>query len=72
MLAVLFMAGIKFPVTAAVMGLGWSVSRYLYMVGYCSGKEGGKGRYRGITYVLFQMGLLGLTIWNGVTMVLRQ
>jgi glutathione S-transferase len=40
------------------------------MVGYCSGKAGGAGRYRGITFYFFQAGLLGLTIWNGVTLVL--
>lgn len=40
------------------------------MVGYCNGTEGGKGRYKGIAYYLFQSGLFGLTIWNGVTMVL--
>lgn len=54
------------------MGVGWSVCRYLYMVGYCSGKEGGKGRYRGIGFYLFQFGLLSLTVWNGVTMIMGQ
>lgn len=69
-LGALLLAGIKFPITAAIMGLGWSVSRYMYMVGYCNGTEGGKGRYNGIAFYLFQAGLFGLTIWNGVTMVL--
>ena len=49
-----------------------SISRYLYMSGYCSGKEGGKGRYRGISFYLFQFSLYGLTIWNGVTMLLKK
>lgn len=70
MLGALLLAGLRYPITAAVMGVGWSVSRYLYMVGYCSGKEGGKGRYQGIAFYLFQAGLLGLTVWNGVAMVL--
>jgi len=68
----LLLAGLKFPITAAVMGLGWSVSRYLYMVGYCNGTEGGKGRYRGISYMLFQFGLYGLAVWNGVMMVMEK
>jgi glutathione S-transferase len=70
MLGSLLLAGIRFPVASALMGAGWTVSRYLYMVGYCSGQEGGKGRYRGITFYLFQFGLLGLTVWSGVQMVL--
>jgi glutathione S-transferase len=72
MLGALMLAGIKFPLTAAVMGLGWSVCRYLYMVGYCSDAEGGKGRYRGIAYMLFQLGLFGLAAWNGVTMIMEK
>jgi len=70
MLGALLLAGLRFPIAAAVMGVGWSVSRYLYMTGYCSGKEGGKGRYRGASFYLFHFGLLGLTVWNGVQMVL--
>ena len=70
MLAALVLGGIKFPISAAIMGVAWTVSRYLYMVGYCSGQEGGKGRYRGIYFFVFQAGLLGLTAWSGITMVL--
>lgn len=33
MLGSLLLAGLRFPLTAAVMGMGWSVARYLYMVG---------------------------------------
>jgi len=33
------------------MGVGWTVSRYIYMVGYCEGGVGGKGRYKGIYFV---------------------
>ena len=43
MLGALLLAGLKFPVAAAVMGAGWTVCRYFYMVGYCNGTEGGKG-----------------------------
>ena len=70
MLGALLLAGIKFPITSAVMGAGWTVSRYLYMVGYSRGGEGGKGRYNGIYFWLFQIGLIGLSVYNGLTMVL--
>jgi glutathione S-transferase len=70
MLGALLLAGIKFPITSAAMGGAWTVSRYLYMVGYSKGGEGGKGRYQGIYFWLFQTGLIGLTIYSGVTMVL--
>ncbi|KAK0122012.1 hypothetical protein ONS95_010276 [Cadophora gregata] len=65
----LILAGLRFPLTAAVFGLGWSVSRYFYMTGYCKGGTG-KGRYNGITFWLFQLGLLGLTGYNGLAMIL--
>lgn len=70
MLGALLLAGIRFPLTAAAMGAGWSVMRYVYMVGYSAGGEGGKGRYKGITFWLFQLGLMGLAGYNGVAMVM--
>jgi len=70
MLAALLLAGLQFPVTAAVMGAGWTVSRYVYMDGYCRGGEGGKGRYRGSSFWLFQLGLVCLTGYTGVAMVM--
>jgi len=69
--AALLIAGLQFPITAAIMGAGWSVSRYIYMVGYSQGGEGGKGRYKGITFWLFQFGLVGLCIYEGVTMAMK-
>jgi len=70
LLAALLLAGLKFPITSAVMGAGWTMSRYLYMVGYSKGEEGGKGRYKGIYFWLFQLGLAGLAGYNGVAMIL--
>lgn len=63
------LAGLRFPLTAAVFGLGWSVSRYFYMTGYSKGGDG-KGRYNGVTFWLFQLGLLGLTGYNGLAMIM--
>jgi glutathione S-transferase len=72
MLASLLLAGLRFPITAAIMGAGWSLGRYLYMTGYTRGDQGGKGRYQGIFYQLFQMGLMLLAGYNGVMMVLEK
>jgi len=69
MLGALLFAGIYFPLTAAAMGLGWSVCRWLYMKGYSEGQQRGKGRHKGIFYLLFQVGLTGLAAWNGVAMI---
>jgi glutathione S-transferase len=33
MLGALLLAGLKFPITSAILGVGWTASRYLYMVG---------------------------------------
>lgn len=62
MVPALLIAGLKFPIVSAVMGLCWTLSRYSYMVGYSKGGEGGKGRYKngGLHFWLFQFGLMGL------------
>jgi len=65
----LLLAGLRFPITSALMGLGWTVSRYLYMVGYSKGGVGGKGRYNGIYFWFFQAGLAFLAVYNGVAMI---
>jgi glutathione S-transferase len=69
MLPALLLAGLRFPITAALMGMGWTVSRYLFMVGYSTSGKGGKGRYKGVTFWLFQFGLIGLTGYTGAAMV---
>ncbi|KAI9055664.1 hypothetical protein LZ554_000607 [Drepanopeziza brunnea f. sp. 'monogermtubi'] len=69
LLGSLVLAGLRFPLTAAAMGFGWSVMRYVFMVGYSQGGDG-KGRYKGAASWLFQFGLLGLTGYSGVAMVM--
>lgn len=69
-LASLLLAGLRFPLAAAALGLGWSVSRYFYMTGYSRGDEGGKGRYQGMYFCGFQVLLIGLAGANGVMTVL--
>jgi glutathione S-transferase len=70
MLGALMLGGIGFPKTAAALGGAWTVCRYLYMSGYNKGGQGGTGRYRGIAFWLFQVGLLGLAAYTGVSMIL--
>jgi len=72
MLASLLLAGLRFPVAAAAMGFGWSLGRYLYMTGYTRGDAGGKGRYQGIFFQVFQFGLVLMAGYNGVMMVLQK
>lgn len=69
MLGALLLAGLKFPITSAIMGAGWTVARYAYMRGYSKGGNG-KGRYQGSAFWLFQFGLMGLAGWSGLGMVM--
>jgi glutathione S-transferase len=64
----MLVAGLMYPNATAALGLGWLVSRVLYLYGYVYGKkEKGAGRYLGTTFWLFQgglWGLVGMTTWN--------
>ncbi|PFH58170.1 hypothetical protein XA68_14074 [Ophiocordyceps unilateralis] len=46
LLGALLIAGIRFPVPAAAVGAGWSLSRVLYLLGYTS-SAGPRGRLIG-------------------------
>lgn len=68
----LMSAGIKFPVPAAICGVAWQVSRVMYANGYVySDKEAGKGRYNGIWGYLPLAGILGMSIYTGVSAVMQ-
>ncbi|KAF7935284.1 uncharacterized protein EAE97_008191 [Botrytis byssoidea] len=69
--AAMLVAGLEFPRSAAVLGGAWTVSRWIYMTGYSKGGVGGKGRYKGIWFWLFQMGLIGMCGFMGGKMVLE-
>jgi glutathione S-transferase len=69
-LAGMLIAGLRFPIAASVLGAGWTVCRWLYMRGYSKGEATGRGRYNGIAFWAFQAGLLGLSGWTGVAMVM--
>jgi len=71
-LVALLIAGLQYPMASAALGAAWTVSRYLYLWGYCSPSyESGRGRYFGITHSLFQLALYGLAITTGVKMVMN-
>jgi len=71
-LAALLIAGLQYPIASAVMGVAWTVSRYVYMWGYCSpAYEAGRGRYLGVSHSLFQFGLYGLAITTAVKMIMN-
>lgn len=70
----LLIAGLRYPVVAAALGAGWTVSRVLYMIGYTSGgpETKGTGRYRGSLFWLCQFGLMGMAAYTSVQMILGQ
>lgn len=64
----LFIAGIYFPVTAAVLGLVKIIARLVYSIGYVNG--GPKGRLVGaLSGDLMLAGLLALSLASGIMMI---
>lgn len=69
-IAALLVAGLRYPVTSSVMGVGWIVSRIAYAVGYTrADRDDGKGRLIGAPFWLFQLGLFGMVGWSGYQML---
>lgn len=65
-LAAMLISGLRYPVASALMGVGWSVCRVLYAIGYTKAdRNDGKGRLVGAPMWLFQLGLYGLTGFVG-------
>lgn len=61
-LVTLAVAGLKYPEVSAGLGAVYLVSRIFYALGYARPvRDGGKGRYNGITQYFGKMGLLGLS-----------
>lgn len=71
-LAALLISGVKYPRVAAGLGAIWVIGRYLFMKGYSNLDlgRGGKGRYRGMVGWIGQLGLMGLTVYSGLEMVM--
>ncbi len=70
-LGALLIAGLRYPLTSAVMGAVWTLGRYLYMVGYSRGGDG-KGRYNGIFYMLSHIRSMGMAGYVSVMMALQK
>ena len=63
--------GVQYPITTTVLGVGWMVNRVIYALGYTrADKTDGTGRLVGGGVWFFQLGLMGLTAWSGVKMVM--
>ncbi|KAI9861677.1 MAG: hypothetical protein M1824_002108 [Vezdaea acicularis] len=72
-LSSLLISGFEYPLTASALGLGWIAGRWIYAVGYTNKAWGPNGRGRlkgGAPHWLFMLGLLTLTGWTGLKMVL--
>ncbi|KAF2150673.1 hypothetical protein K461DRAFT_180050 [Myriangium duriaei CBS 260.36] len=66
----MLVAGVKYPLAATVLGLGWNLGRIVYATGYTSSPLGsGKGRMRGSFFWLAQLGLLILTGATGASVL---
>lgn len=66
-LGAMLIAGLKYPMAAAVLGGVWSVNRVVYAIGYTNGAEGGKGRYYGVLWMLahyVMIGMAGKAAWD--------
>ena len=51
----ILLAGLQYPLTSAALGVGWSVSRVAYALGYTrKDRTDGKGRMAGSTFWLFR------------------
>lgn len=68
-LAALLISGLRYPVPAAGLGLGWLASRVVYTIGYTS-NSGPKGRAAGsIGSYLTMLPLLGMAGYTGYSLV---
>jgi len=64
-------AGVQYPlITTGLMG-AWLLGRLVYLKGYIAGskEDKGKGRYKGIWYMLAQFGLVGVAGWSVIQML---
>jgi glutathione S-transferase len=71
--AALLIAGLRFPLAASACGLGWTIARAAYMVGYSTSKPEtkGRGRYKGAAFWAFELALIGMAGYTGVQMLLN-
>lgn len=69
--AALLLAGLRYPIASAIIGLGWCVSRVLFAIGYTrTDKDKGQGRLVGLGFWLCQLALFGMTAKIGYDMLM--
>lgn len=67
----MLISGLRYPITTAALGLGWTLFRVIYAVGYTrSDKTDGTGRLVGIPHSFIQLGLYMMMVWSGIKMVM--
>lgn len=67
-LALQLAMGLRFPVTAAALGLAWAVGRVLYAQGYSTGDPAKRGPGSAIAGVVY-LALIGGTLFAGYRMM---
>lgn len=69
-LPAMLIAGLRYPVPAAIAGGLWSVFRVLYAVGYTrKDKDNGSGRLVGSAFWLVQFALYGMVGYAGYSLL---
>lgn len=68
----MLIAGLRYPQTSALLGVGWIIGRVVFAIGYTrSDKPNGSGRVPGFLIQFpMQLGLWGLAAWTGIKMAL--
>lgn len=69
-LALQIVMGLKFPLTAAVLGVGWSIGRLVYAAGYSSGDPSKRAPGSALAGILY-LALIGGAGYAGVLMSLN-
>ncbi|KAF2836699.1 hypothetical protein M501DRAFT_986982 [Patellaria atrata CBS 101060] len=68
----MLIAGTQYPLTTTALGVGWLVSRVLYMIGYTDAeKPNGRGRLMGSGFWVCEAVLVGMAGWVGLGVVGR-
>jgi glutathione S-transferase len=69
-LALQICMGLKFPITAAILGVGWSIGRIVYAAGYSSGDPAKRAPGSALAGIVY-LALIGGAGYAGVLMALN-
>lgn len=66
----MLVAGLRFPLTTAGLGVFWSFNRVLYAMAYTrKDKDGGRGRIVGSGYAISELAFMGMIAYMGYEMI---